>query len=250
MILLASEMFTTDEGELPFATDLIKTHGDGAMRWNSMTWLFLFLAACPVTVGCRRDDAASGSGAKTLQAGDSERCPHEIRKDKCPFCTPALVDAQGFCGEHGVAEALCHQCRPFLKTAFRAKGDWCKTHEAPDSQCVPCHPELRIQVNPGSGHGQAIAQVGAAPPAGACAHGIEPAKCPFCKPELIESDGFCKEHDLAEALCVKCRPYLLKAFKAAGDWCGEHNVPESQCVLCNPSLKDKKKTDTFGEKKP
>ena len=86
-------MFTTDEGELPFATDLIKTHGDGAMRWNSMTWLFLFLAACPVTVGCRRDDAASGSGAKTLQAGDSERCPHEIRKDKCPFCTPALSSA-------------------------------------------------------------------------------------------------------------------------------------------------------------
>ena len=249
MILLASEMFTTDEGELPFATDLIKTHGDGAMRWNSMTWLFLFLAACPVTVGCRRDDAASGSGAKTLQAGDSERCPHEIRKDKCPFCTPALVEAQGFCGEHGVAEALCHQCRPFLKTAFRegrlvqdARGSGFAVRTVPSGTQDPGKPRLRARAGNRPGR--------RAPPAGACAHGIEPAKCPFCKPELIESDGFCKEHDLAEALCVKCRPYLLQAFKAAGDWCGEHNVPESQCVLCNPSLKDKKKTDTFGEKKP
>ncbi len=212
--------------------------------------LMALVSAVPAIVGCRRDDANSDSTAKSTQPGDSERCPHEIRRDKCPFCTPSLVDSQGFCGEHGVAEALCYQCRPFLKTAFRAKGDWCKTHEAPDSQCVPCHPELKNKAKPGSGHGEAIAQVSAQLVAGACTHGIDPVKCPFCKPELIESDGFCKEHDVGEALCVKCRPYLEKAFKAAGDWCGEHNVPESQCVLCNPSLKDKKNTATPGEKKP
>lgn len=213
------------------------------MRTYRITTLMTLACAFPGFVGCRRDDAGSGPPAKSSQVGDSERCPHEIRKDKCPFCTPALVDAQGFCSEHGVAEALCYQCRPFLKTAFRAKGDWCKKHEAPDSQCVQCHAELKNQAKPGSGHGQAVAQVSATPPAGACAHGIDPAKCPFCKPELVETDGYCKEHDVAEALCVKCRPYLETAFTAAGDWCAEHKAPESQCSLCNPSLKDKKKSD-------
>jgi hypothetical protein len=197
--------------------------------------MMAFVLALPTFVGCRRDDDSAAKSA----AGGSDRCPHEIRKDKCPFCTPSLVESQGFCGEHGVAEALCYQCRPFLKTAFRAKGDWCKEHDAPDSQCVKCHPELASKAKPGSGHG-----VAASPPvaaAGACPHGIDAAKCPFCKPELIESDGFCKEHDVAEALCVKCRPYLVAAFKAKNDWCIEHATPESQCVLCNPSLKDKKK---------
>jgi hypothetical protein len=194
--------------------------------------------ALPALTGCNGED--SGSTTKSAEAGDSQRCPHEIRKDKCPFCTPSLIESQGFCGEHGVAEALCYQCRPFLKTAFRAKGDWCKQHDAPDSQCVKCHPELAIKAKPGSGHGVAANPAAAAAP-GACPHRIDLTNCPFCKPGLIESDGFCKEHDVAEALCVKCRPYMEKAFKAKNDWCAEHATPESQCVLCNPSLKAKKK---------
>ena len=59
-----------------------------------------------------------------------------------PFCTPSLIEPDGFCGAHGVAEALCYGCRPYLKAAFRAKGDWCETHKAPESQCTQCHPEL------------------------------------------------------------------------------------------------------------
>lgn len=219
------------------------------MRAYSMVGLVALAATFPVVVGCR-DDAGSGTAAKDARAVDAERCPHEIRRDKCPFCTPSLVESQGFCGEHGVAEALCHQCRPFLRTAFRAKGDWCKTHEAPDSQCPRCHPELQAKARPGAGHGVAVTGDPKAAPTGDCIHEIDPARCPFCKPELVETDGFCQEHDVAEALCVKCRPYLEKAFKAAKDWCEEHNVPESQCGLCNPSLKDQKKTDTPGDKKP
>ena len=206
------------------------------VRWILSLMAFAF--AWPAAGGCSRDDADSGAAAKSAEEGGSERCPHEIRKDKCPFCTPGLVESQGFCGEHGVAEALCYQCRPFLKTAFRAKGDWCKTHDAPESQCVQCHPELEEKVNPGAGHGQAAPRDGASPTEAACTHGIDTAKCPFCNPGLVETDGFCKEHGVAEALCVKCRPYLGIAFKAAGDWCGEHNLPESQCVACNPSLKE------------
>ncbi len=100
-----------------------------------------------------------GSGCKTesddksaAKASESGRCPHEIRQDRCPFCKPEMVAADGFCGEHGVAEALCYQCRPYLKAAFRAKGDWCAEHNAPESQCMTCHPELKEKVRAGE-HG-------------------------------------------------------------------------------------------------
>jgi len=206
-----------------------------------MRFLLTLLAAAPLVsiVGCEKS-ATEKSGASAVATADG-RCPHEIKPEKCPFCTPALIESQGFCGEHGVAEALCYQCRPFLKTAFRAKGDWCKTHDAPDSQCVLCHPELKERAKPGSGHGSAGSLSGTTTVAGACAHGIDPSNCPFCKPGLIESDGFCKEHDVAEALCVKCRPYLVTAFKTKNDWCAEHETPESQCAQCNPSLEDHRK---------
>lgn len=101
--------------------------------------------------GCNRSESQS-SGTTAGQSDNAGRCPHQIRKDRCPFCNPALVQSDGFCGEHGVAEALCHICRPYLKEAFRAKGDWCEAHKAPDSQCLVCHPELKDAVRPGE-HG-------------------------------------------------------------------------------------------------
>jgi hypothetical protein len=107
------------------------------------------LSLCLTTLfaigGCKPANSTTADAA-------ADRCPHEIKKEKCPFCTPALVESDGFCGEHGVAEALCYICRPYLKTAFKAKGDWCKDHDAPESQCMICHPELKEKVNPGA-HG-------------------------------------------------------------------------------------------------
>lgn len=43
---------------------------------------------------------------------------------------------------HGVARSLCTRCNPKLAAVFKAKGDWCAEHERPESQCLPCHPEL------------------------------------------------------------------------------------------------------------
>lgn len=109
----------------------------------------VLLFASLTFVGC-------GSGSNETAVVDaSGRCPHEIKMDKCPFCTPALIESDGFCGPHGVAEALCYQCRPYLKTAFRAKGDWCAEHDAPESQCMVCHPELKeniVEGVHGAGH--------------------------------------------------------------------------------------------------
>ncbi|MEK6798527.1 MAG: efflux RND transporter periplasmic adaptor subunit [Planctomycetota bacterium] len=45
------------------------------------------------------------------------------------------------CRQHGVPEALCAKCRPFLKGAFQIEGDWCKEHDLPESQCAICNPD-------------------------------------------------------------------------------------------------------------
>ncbi len=66
----------------------------------------------------------------------------------------------------------------------------------------------------------------------ACEHGVDATRCPFCRPQLIESDGWCDGHNVAEALCTRCRPAIIPAFKSLGDWCAEHGLPESQCTLC------------------
>ncbi len=185
-------------------------------------------------------DSGAAAAPASARADASARCPHEIKQEKCPFCNPGLVEAEGMCGEHGVPEALCAACRPYLKAAFRAKGDWCQEHNTPESQCAECNPELKEKMRPGQ-HGVAPAGAAAPAPADACLHTIAAAKCPFCTPSLIESQGACAEHGVAEALCVTCRPYLEAAFKAKGDWCTEHATPESQCVECNPELRPKPK---------
>ena len=206
----------------------------------------LLIASLPFLTACEKKAAEGDTKNGTPQAASkpdaSGRCTHEIKYEKCPFCNPGLVESEGFCGEHGVAEALCVQCRPYLKAAFRAKGDWCNEHEMPESQCVQCNPVLKDTVRPGEHGGAAPVADNAPADAANCEHTIAKAKCPFCNPALIESDGFCKEHDIAEALCVQCRPYLIAAFKVEDDWCVEHNTPESRCVECNPELKNKPKS--------
>jgi hypothetical protein len=111
----------------------------------------IILGCCALMAGCEK---GSGDATSSLNGGAdaSARCPHDIKKEKCPFCNPGLIESDGFCGEHGVAEALCAQCRPYLKTAFRAKGDWCNEHGVPESQCVECNPDLKKNIRTGE-HG-------------------------------------------------------------------------------------------------
>jgi cobalt-zinc-cadmium efflux system membrane fusion protein len=71
-----------------------------------------------------------------------------------------------------------------------------------------------------------------APATGVCKHQLMDADCPWCHPELIEKLGMCKEHGVPEAQCWICKPSLVAAYKAAGDWCGEHGLPESKCKQC------------------
>lgn len=216
------------------------------MRFHTLPSILFIICITSALAACSGGTDSGGNSA--VKADASGRCPHDIKQDKCPFCTPALIQSEGFCGEHGVAEALCAQCRPYLKAAFRAKGDWCGEHGVPESQCIICNPQLKANVRDGQ-HG--ATHPGDALPTTAlaenCEHQIPKAKCPFCTPSLIESEGFCTGHNIAEALCVKCSPFLEAAFKAKGDWCNEHNTPESQCVICHPELNTPElKTKTSG----
>jgi len=171
------------------------------------------------------------SGSTTAVSADG-RCEHQIKAETCPFCNPEMIEAEGYCGTHGFPEAICAKCKPGIKVAFRANGDWCDEHKLPESQCIQCNPEVAGNIQEGV-HGGAIPTTGGDDPAD-CEHGIAEASCPFCNPSLIETEGFCNGHGVAEALCVKCRPFMKTAFIANGDWCGEHNTPESQCKICNP----------------
>lgn len=72
--------------------------------------------------------------------------------------------------------------------------------------------------------------------ASVCRHELNVQRCPFCTKEMVEKLGACTEHGVPEALCSRCNPALVPAFKVEGDWCAAHSVPESQCLKCNPAL--------------
>ena len=165
------------------------------------------------------------------QAGAAtSACPHTLAAADCPFCTPSLLETKGFCGGHGVPEAICTRCHKDVIPAFKAKGDWCAEHTLPESQCITCDPaladKLKRPATTSGGHGEGAL----------CAHGVSSATCFVCSPGLIEQGGACAEHGVLEVLCTRCNAGLIPAFKATYDWCAEHEVPESQCVTCNPRL--------------
>lgn len=91
---------------------------------------------------CTPATPAQSVSAADTSAKNGDACPHGIRAEQCPFCTPSLIESSGVCAEHGVPEALCYRCRSFLKAAFQAKGDWCAAHDAPESQCPICNPDF------------------------------------------------------------------------------------------------------------
>ncbi len=78
-------------------------------------------------------------GEQQTQSSASDPCTdHQIQN--CPFCSPEVMDLMGFCGGHGVPEAVCTQCRTDLEQAFRSEGDWCEAHGLPESHCETCNP--------------------------------------------------------------------------------------------------------------
>ena len=78
-----------------------------------------------------------------------------------------------------------------------------------------------------------------------CKHGLKDNQCAFCDPSLVEKLGYCKGHEVAEAFCTRCSPYLISAFQQEDDWCAEHNLPDSQCKQCSLEQNHKLSTTAF-----
>jgi cobalt-zinc-cadmium efflux system membrane fusion protein len=189
------------------------------------------LALCALgagLIGCGEpsQEASSGEASSTAAVCAEHSIPD------CPFCSPTVFEAMGFCAEHGVPEAVCTKCRDDLEAVFRAENDWCAGHGLPESQCEACNPGVLDKW-------EAMAGQATAPAAsGPCAeHEVE--NCPFCSPAVIDEMGFCKGHGVPEAVCTKCRDDLEGAFRSEGDWCEEHGLPESHCESCNPGALEK-----------
>jgi len=95
----------------------------------------IFFSGALAVAACDRATNDPPSSASSTAAACRE---HGVAR--CPFCDPRLVETMGFCGEHGVPEAVCTRCRGDLEGAFRAAGDWCDGHALPESHCEACNP--------------------------------------------------------------------------------------------------------------
>jgi cobalt-zinc-cadmium efflux system membrane fusion protein len=103
-------------------------------QFSAATIALVALVAGLVGCGEPSQDASSAQSSST-----TELCSdHSI--SNCPFCSPAVIEAMGFCAGHGVPEAVCTKCRDDLEAAFRAENDWCAGHDVPESQCEACNP--------------------------------------------------------------------------------------------------------------
>ncbi len=110
---------------------------------QSMHKFFLVVVLCVAAIpaGIQAFDFYKSDQKDQPETAKSILCEaHGLAPDQCPFCDSRLIDTRGFCAEHGVAEALCHRCRPELEGAFRKTGDWCGGHNLPESQCEVCNP--------------------------------------------------------------------------------------------------------------
>ncbi|MCP5021990.1 MAG: efflux RND transporter periplasmic adaptor subunit [bacterium] len=178
-------------------------------------------------------DKWKGTGSKEVATQSASEACAKHKVANCPFCFPAVIDQMGFCGGHGVPEALCTKCRDDLEAAFRSENDWCGGHGLPESHCELCNPGVLDKWKE-----MGSEEVATQEASEACAkHKV--ANCPFCFPAVIDQMGFCGGHGVPEALCTKCRDDLEDAFRSENDWCGGHGLPESHCELCNPGVLDK-----------
>lgn len=94
--------------------------------------------------------------ALLLAAAGLLACTEPTAESAGSDAAAAAPSADAFCGEHGVAEAVCTKCNPRLAVIFQEKGDWCAEHGFPESFCPTCRPELG---------GRPAVEIGAGPPA-------------------------------------------------------------------------------------
>lgn len=94
---------------------------------NRLASVFFRCAIPSLAVACAPSRPAQHGTITTLSAAsthDYETCAHEVPKEVCARCNPALVPR------------------------FKSAKDWCPEHGIPESQCFECHPDLTFDPLP------------------------------------------------------------------------------------------------------
>lgn len=131
-----------------------------------------------------------------------------------------------WCTSHNVPESMCIMCNPDLIPRFKGTGDWCAGHGVPESLCTSCNRKL------------ADLGIGFTTPQTSGTHDSgSPETLTKEKLQEFRAKGdWCTEHNIPESLCTKCNQQLAAEYKAKGDWCAEHKVPDSLCPDCKPAI--------------
>lgn len=196
-----------------------------------MLWLTLCvgMSACSNTTPADAPQKTSAPDAKIVDDG---RCEHGLTSAICTSCNPSLIavfKSKGdWCETHDFPESLCPVCNPNLtlpdvgEPSAAASSDWCAGHDIPESMCTKCHPEL---VDGFKQSGDWCEEHGY--PKSAC-----PVHNPMTPPDVVSD--WCVEHGLPESKCTVCSPDSAEQYKQSGDWCEDHNYPQSACPTCKP----------------
>jgi len=123
-----------------------------------VVWLLLGVLAVSVlgrTEGEEGDKKIAPAAAKTAAFGpDTNHITQEA--DAVP------------CDAHGIAKDVCVRCNPALAASFKEKGDWCATHDVPESQCTICNQALRELITSRNGRKAAALPRSQRPPSLTC----------------------------------------------------------------------------------
>ena len=192
--------------------------------WLTFVATALLAVALGATLWFRNEAPSRQAAADERKEGDG-CAKHSI--ESCPFCDPTLIEKLGWCGGHGVPEAVCTRCNAVLIEAFQAEGDWCGKHELPESQCEFCHPEVKEKW---------VAE----------RKRISAVEAEAQHTDKQDADRlWCRAHGVYEDECVICHPEIAKKQSAIqlgelgndrGLWCNEHDVAERECGICQPQL--------------
>jgi membrane fusion protein, heavy metal efflux system len=97
--------------------------------------LIAALAALVSGEGCTRGASPTGETPRGPAA------PVKATEADPDQAASAAANAEPWCSEHAVPEAMCTKCRPQLIARFIQAGDYCREHGYPESVCPYCHPE-------------------------------------------------------------------------------------------------------------
>ena len=97
------------------------------MTWKNLISLctLIVVSMSVVVAGCGKGADTGASATATVQRRGQPR---------------GLVVQRSWCSRRNL-----RSCSIKIAADFKAKGDWCKKHDRPESQCFVCHPDKEAE---------------------------------------------------------------------------------------------------------